>query len=154
MKPASSWADTVDEEVEAGTHKLHQEVAAAPPSADFPSLAEAKNAPNPKPKAPKKGQKMSMAEFLGGTKAAAPVAARGFNEKAILLSLPTASRGRDGTEGQEQDAGRLGGAFKDYGGERSEWALGKPSAVDPGVQHGVFMHAFFGVRDDEAPNRR
>jgi hypothetical protein len=116
-----SWADDVEAEAEAGGGKIE-----APPAdnAAFPSLGEAaKQAPKQK----KKGQKMDMRTFMqqaGGPPAPSsgrfvPTSGRApVNEKEILLSLPTGSKGR--VEGEE-DAGPpgMGGAFRDYGGDRA-----------------------------------
>ncbi len=102
-----------------GTHDVN-----GPPAPDFPSLAEAAKMPaQPKAAAKKKGKgkTLSLAELMsmpsGPGAARGPVVPRGgpTNEREILMMLPTTSRGK--VEGEE-DTGRLGGAFKDYGGDR------------------------------------
>jgi len=80
----------------------------------------------------KKGQKMDIRTFMQQAPGPAPggrfVAPGGrgapMSEKEILLSLPTGSRGK--VEGEEE-AGPpgLGGAFREYGGDRGGgWRLG------------------------------
>lgn len=113
-----SWADDVDAEAEAGGGKIE-----APPEPDnsaFPSLSDAAKQPPQGKK--KKGQKMDMRSFMAQGPPAAPagrfVAAgrQPVNEKEILLSLPTGSRGK--VEGEEEGPPGMGGAFRDYGGDR------------------------------------
>ncbi|KXZ54883.1 hypothetical protein GPECTOR_4g955 [Gonium pectorale] len=88
-------------------------------NSDFPSLNESAKMPQqPKAKA-KKGAKLNLGEFL-----AMPTGSRGdfgdksLQDKAILLSLPTAPRGGPREEGDGRPAGGLGGGFRDYGGDR------------------------------------
>eukprot|EP00983_Pelagomonas_calceolata_P009617 311159-Pelagomonas_calceolata.AAC.1 len=116
-----SWADDVE-------GLTPGKVEAAPPPTDdaaFPSLGEAvKQAPQGGKKK-SRGQKMDMRTFMQQAPGPAPVAGRfvapgraPMSEKEILLSLPTGSRGR--VEGEEEAGppGGMGGAFRDYGGDR------------------------------------
>jgi hypothetical protein len=89
--------------------------------AGFPSLAAsaAPKGPANKPAKPKKnkGTKLSLADIMSAP--SAPVPGLPKDDRAILMNLPTASRGK--VEGEADDGGRdgrLGGAFKDYGGRR------------------------------------
>ncbi|GBF92139.1 hypothetical protein Rsub_04486 [Raphidocelis subcapitata] len=104
-KPApSAWADDVDEQEHAGT------LAAPTPLAlkeeAFPSLAvAAKEVPKKKTKA----KPLPLGAFLSG-----PAANRAAqDDKAILLSLPKGSSGAP-----RDESAALGGAFRDYGGDR------------------------------------
>ncbi len=106
-KPGGAWADDVDEQEHAGT-------LAAPPLAlkeeAFPSLAAAVKEVPSKKKA-QKGKPVPLGAFLGGGAAnRAPV-----DDKSILLSLP---KGSSGLPREERESGGLGGAFRDYGGDR------------------------------------
>jgi len=107
-KPAGgAWADDVDEQEHAGT-------LAGPPLAlkeeAFPSLsAAAKEAPKKKGK----GKTLPLGAFLAGAERGGARAAA--DEKAILLNLPKAS---SGAPREEREGGGLGGAFRDYGGDR------------------------------------
>jgi hypothetical protein len=107
---ANAWADAVDEE-----EAQHGVAAPLPlPEDDFPSLGAAvkqgKDA-GAKTKKPK-GQKMDLGVFLGG--AARHAAPSRNNDNELLMALPKASSGLP----REEGGGRLGGAFKDYGGQR------------------------------------
>ncbi|KAF5833755.1 hypothetical protein DUNSADRAFT_9822 [Dunaliella salina] len=117
-----SWADDVDTAEQEGT------IEAPPPdNAAFPSLGEAAKQAPQGGKGKKKGMKMDMRTFMQQAPGPAPAAGRfvapgraPMSEKEILLSLPTGSRGR--VEGEEEAGppGGMGGAFRDYGGDRGE----------------------------------
>lgn len=116
-KPAS-WADEVAGEAEAGTLQVN---VPAPDNAAFPTLGEAAKQP---PKSKKKGQKMDIHTFMANTPSGPASSAGGRfvvaarlppSARDILASLPTSSRGK--VEGEEE-LGGMGGAFRDYGGDR------------------------------------
>lgn len=103
-KPSgSAWADDVDEQEQSGN--LAAPVAFGKEEA-FPSLSAAvKEAPKKK-----KAQKLSLNQFLSAG------AGGGSREDAAILSaLPKSS---SGAPREERGAGGLGGAFKEYGGDR------------------------------------
>lgn len=75
----------------------------------FPSLAAAVKE-GPKKKA--KGKALPLGAFLAGGAAANSRA--NLDDKSILLALPKASSGAP----REEGGGGLGGAFKEYGGDR------------------------------------
>lgn len=120
---ANAWADAVDEE------EAQHGVPPAPlplPEDDFPSLGAAvkqgKDA-GAKTKKPK-GQKMDLGAFLGGGgRAAAPSRT---NDNELLMALPKAS---SGLPREERGSGALGGAFKDYGGQRDGGFPGQRAAA-------------------------
>lgn len=106
-----AWADDEPEEE-------HKAVSTAPPPGpdpnSFPSLGEAVKQGQPKKK---KGQKVHLGEFLA-VPARTTVGPRGPSDQDILASLPTAPRGERGDDAGA-DSG-LGGAFKEYGGNRGK----------------------------------
>jgi hypothetical protein len=118
-KPAGNWADDVEEHESKGG-QLGPAAPVGPRgtgAGDFPSLADAAKMPVPSKNAPakKKGVKLSLTEFAafgGAGSRPAP-----FNEKAILLQLPTAPRPRtEGDDGKIERGGPgLGGAFGGFG---------------------------------------
>jgi len=149
---AANWADELEKEEAAGTHDANQPPPDVPTTFseragkarqlqaaedDFPSLSMAAAKPVSKKK---KAVKLDMRTFLAGG-GAAPTssasqpfkASRGggpTNDKEILMSLPTGSRGK--VEGEEADGpSGMGGAFKDYGGDRGEGLLLVPVAAAP-----------------------
>ncbi len=85
-------------------------------NSDFPSLGEAAKQPAPSKKAAKsKGKKMSLTDFIAQPGAAAGFQDKSLQDKAILMSLPTAPRGL--RDGEDPRAGPgMGGGFRDYGG--------------------------------------
>lgn len=106
IKPGTvDWADEVEaEEVKSGP-VVDEEA--------FPTLGEASKAPQPKGKAAKKGKgtKMGLNDFLSvqaGRKGQA-------SDAELLMQLP---KGSSGLPREERDANALGGAFRDYGGDR------------------------------------
>jgi hypothetical protein len=137
-----------------GTHTLKGPVLGK--SDDFPSLGEAAKAPQQKASAggkKKKGTTLSLQEFVTAGPAAGPGRSAGpvgrASDKEILLSLPTASRGKHsslwlrnfaavlkstvttqalssfaGREAGDAEGGglKLGGGFREYGGDRGECA--------------------------------
>jgi hypothetical protein len=106
-KPAGqAWADDVDEQEHAGT--LAAPTPLAMKEEAFPSLAvAAKEVPKKKGKA----KPLPLGAFLGG-----PASNRAaMDDKAILLNLP---KGSSGAPREEREGGALGGAFRDYGGDR------------------------------------
>lgn len=96
-------------------------------NSDFPSLGEAAKQPAPSKKAAKsKGKKMSLTDFIAQPAgAAAGFQDKSLQDKAILMSLPTAPRGQ--RDGEEPRAGPgIGGGFRDYGGrEGGEFSFAK-----------------------------
>jgi hypothetical protein len=107
-KPQGAWADDVDEQEQSGnlaapTVPMGKEDA-------FPSLAAAAKEPAGKKK---KAKAVPLGAFLGGSASAAARSA--VDEKSILLSLP---KGSSGLPKEERESGGLGGAFRDYGGDR------------------------------------
>ena len=98
-----NWADAVElEEQQNG------------PMDDYPPLgAEPKESKQPKGKAKKVKQTMSLRDFIAPS--GGPVVRGPPTGKNILLHLPTGSRGKE--EGDEQGGG-MGGGFKEYGGGR------------------------------------
>lgn len=83
-------------------------------NSDFPTLGEATKQ-QPKSKA-KKGMKLGLGEFMNMTSGSRPeFADKSLQDKQILLSLPTASRGGPREDG---DGRQLGGGFRDYSGDR------------------------------------
>ncbi|KIY92024.1 hypothetical protein MNEG_15938 [Monoraphidium neglectum] len=109
-KPGGAWADDVEEQEQSGTlaapavapYKAFKEEA-------FPALSAAKEAPKKKGKA----KPVPLGAFLGGSAAAS--ARTNLDDKAILLALPKSSTGAPREEGQ---GGGIGGAFREYGGDR------------------------------------
>lgn len=100
VKPATNWAEEVDAaEAQNG----------GPLSEAFPSLGEAIKAPKDAKPVKKKPVKLGLGAFIGSSRTQP-------SEAELRLQLPTSSRGK--VEGEEGDSGALGGAFKDYGGER------------------------------------
>ncbi len=96
----------------------------------FPTLGEAVKVVQKVGKKKTKGTTLSLNEFMTApvqrpgvfaAGSAARGAVRATEEKSIMLSLPTGSRGK--VEGEEQPSGGLGGAFSQYGGDRGrgEW---------------------------------
>ncbi len=116
---ANAWGDRVDgEEEEAPTPVLPAFAA----EESFPSLGDAAKQPPPSKKGKKKGSesKMSLANFnAGGFNAPAGGGAyragpgRPTNDKALVDMLPKGPAGY-----AQEDTGGLGGAFKEYGGNR------------------------------------
>lgn len=109
IKPgAASWAEDVENEEARIGGPLKDEEA-------FPSLGEAVKAGAGKgAKTSKKGKplKMGLNDFL-----AAPSRRTAESDKELLMKLP---KGSSGLPREERDPNALGGAFKDYGGERGE----------------------------------
>ena len=121
-KPAGgAWADDVDEQEQKGT--LAAPTLGAPLALkedNFPSLSAAKEAPSKK-KA--KAKPVALGAFLAAGPAGGAARAN-LDEKSILLSLP---KGSSGAPREEAGAGGLGGAFKDYGGQRDgAWDVHMP----------------------------
>lgn len=111
-KPSGAWADAVDEQEE-----KHGAPAPAPFMKEeaFPSLSAAAKEQPSKKKAGK-AKPVSLGAFLGGSQAnRAPQ-----DDKSILLNLPKASSGQPR---EERDSAALGGAFRDYGGDRGGGAF-------------------------------
>lgn len=80
----------------------------------FPSLGEAVKQPPARGKK-SKGVKMDLAAFQAGSRRA-PV-----SDKELLLQLP---KGSSGLPKEERESGALGGAFREYGGNRDgEWQI-------------------------------
>lgn len=112
-----AWADVVENEEQA--HGAPLPNLSKQLGNDFPSLAEAAKAPPPGKKAAKpKATKMSFSEFVsmpgGGS---ATFQDKNLQQKAILASLPTSSRGLPREEGGDSRfPGGMGGpGFRDYG---------------------------------------
>lgn len=115
---SGAWADDVDEQ------EQHGNLPAAPaPGAPlalkeeaFPSLAAAaKEVPSKKKS---KAKPLPLGAFLSASaKASASGSRSALDDKAILLNLPKGSSGLP-KEDREAGGGGLGGAFKDYGGDR------------------------------------
>lgn len=95
-------------------HKPPFTAAPEPPAAEFPSLAAAASA---KPKKKNKGQTVSLAEFsnYGAGPKRVPSAEPQRLTQDELLMLPTGPRERTA---EELDRNRLGGGFRNYGGDR------------------------------------
>lgn len=98
---SSAWADEVDQQ-EARNGKLDDA---------FPTLGEAAKAEKGGKGKKKSVQKMSFADFLGNGRAAGGDSFAAGSDKSILMSLPTAPRGR--VEGEESFG--LGGGFNKFG---------------------------------------
>lgn len=92
--PKMDWADEMDK------------VEESPADEAFPTLGAAAKAPPPKKKEKAKPVKLGLQDFIKGS---------GPSEVELRMQLPTGSRGK--VDGEESATG-LGGAFKDYGGER------------------------------------
>jgi hypothetical protein len=98
---------------------------------DFPDLGMAATIKESK-KDKKKKQTMSLAQFVAAD-SGAPRAFSARNDDALLQRLPTAPRGY--VEGEERPGpgARLGGGFREYGGQRGGeleegcWGPGKPA---------------------------
>ncbi|GIL55113.1 hypothetical protein Vafri_10726 [Volvox africanus] len=107
----SAWADQVESE-EATNGTLAN-------NSDFPTLGEAAAAkPQPKGKG-KKGVKLGLGEFMSmPTGGRSDFADKSLQDKAIVLSLPTAPRGGPREDGDGRPPGGLGGGFRDYGADR------------------------------------
>lgn len=100
----------------------------APDRAGFPSLGAAAAVKDSK-KERRKKQTMSLADFVSTVDAPKPgtfvpsarvggsALRRPLNDDDILRNLPTTSRGK--VEGDEKPGDRLGGSFRDYGGDRA-----------------------------------
>lgn len=105
IKPeAIDWADEVEaEEVKKGP-MVDEEA--------FPTLGEAVKSAPQKGKASKKGKgtKMGLNEFMSASVGRKPI-----SDAEILMQLP---KGSSGLPREERDPNALGGAFKDYGGDR------------------------------------
>lgn len=108
-KPAGgAWADDVDEQEQKGTLAAPAPLSFKEDKA-FPSLAAAVKEPAGKKKV--RAKPVPLGAFIAGGGAARTA----VDEKAILLSLP---KGSSGAPREEGAPGGLGGAFKDYGGDR------------------------------------
>ncbi|KAL6767156.1 hypothetical protein ACKKBG_A38820 [Auxenochlorella protothecoides x Auxenochlorella symbiontica] len=136
-KPAGAWAQAVEEEeAEQGPilvpvvakEKEFPSLGDAPDRAGFPSLGAAAAVKDSK-KERRKKQTMSLADFVSTVDAPKPgtfvpsarvggsALRRPLNDDDILRNLPTTSRGK--VEGDEKPGDRLGGSFRDYGGDRA-----------------------------------
>ncbi len=102
LKPGSAWADEVDLQ-EAKRGVLADEEA-------FPSLGEAIKAPVAKTTKKPKAMKMDLGTFM-----AAGARRSALTDDEIRRALP---KGSSGLPREEREAGALGGAFKEYGGNR------------------------------------
>ena len=83
----------------------------------FPSLSAAAAKPEPKGKKKQK-EKLSLGAFLAGGAAgggARQSARAPADDSSLLLNLP---KGSSGIRDTDREAGGLGGAFKEYGGQR------------------------------------
>ncbi|GFH14211.1 plant specific eukaryotic initiation factor 4B, partial [Haematococcus lacustris] len=103
----ASWADSVEEEVEAGTHSVLVKPTLS--ATEFPSLGDALKAPQQgKGKKNKKGITLSLGEFTGVAPTAANRIGAKLSDQEVLRTLPTSSRGK--VEGEDA-GGPLGGGF-------------------------------------------
>ncbi len=100
---SQNWAEEVDAAEAQNGGPLTTASFPTLADASFPSLSEATKGGKKKP------QKMALGEFMKAAKL-------GPSEAELRAQLPTASRGK--VPGEEREAGALGGAFKDYGGDR------------------------------------
>jgi hypothetical protein len=102
IRPGASgtWAEEVDAEEERNG-PLRDEA--------FPSLNEAAKSEK-KPSKKTKPVKMNLGSFM-----ATSVGRSSQSDKQILMNLP---KGSSGLPREEREPGALGGAFKDYGGDR------------------------------------
>eukprot|EP00232_Nephroselmis_pyriformis_P000817 CAMPEP_0182903486 /NCGR_PEP_ID=MMETSP0034_2-20130328/31313_1 /TAXON_ID=156128 /ORGANISM="Nephroselmis pyriformis, Strain CCMP717" /LENGTH=440 /DNA_ID=CAMNT_0025038379 /DNA_START=17 /DNA_END=1336 /DNA_ORIENTATION=+ len=113
--PTSAWSSQVEEEESAGPAGPPTVVLGAKADDDelFPTLGAAATKPVKKKK--DKGQKMNLNDFNTG-KFSVRARAATTNDDDILASLPKGPSAR-GPEDEEL-GGALGGAFRDYGGDR------------------------------------
>ena len=113
-----AWADVVESEEQAHGAPLPNlsKQMSTNNDDDFPSLAAAAKAA-PQGKKPKpKATKMGLGDFLGtGGSTSATFNDPALKDKAILASLPTASRGGP-KDDDSRFPGGMGGGFRDHGG--------------------------------------
>ncbi|KAL2937181.1 Eukaryotic translation initiation factor 4B3 [Bienertia sinuspersici] len=112
-KPKTWALESEENEDELNQMIMAQPPKPEPPAADFPSLATAATA---KPKKKNKAQTLSLAEFttLGSTPKPGPAPQRLTQDE--IRMLPTGPRERTA---EELERPRLGGGFRNYGGDNS-----------------------------------
>ena len=134
-KPGGAWADDVDEQ------EQHGNLPAAPLALKeeaFPSLAAAvKEAPSKKKT---KAKPLPLGAFLSAGAKSSGSARSALDDKAILMNLPKGSSGAPREDREGGGSGGLGGAFKDYGGDRGGGELPPPLSSLPSSLSSSCMH--------------